>query len=260
MSRVQLHLADGVAEIALVAPERHNALDRAAFADLAEAAREVADAAHAHRARAALVRGEGPSFCAGLDLDELGRLAEDPPREADIRALQAAFDAIEDLPIPVVGALHGACLGAGLQLAAACHLRAVAPDAELGLLEARWGLVPDLGASARLPRLVGLGRATDLALTGRTVDAELALSWGLAERRLEGDPADGGRELAAALAAGPTVALGAVPRLLRGAAVATREEALEAERQAQQRCLASRDLTEASRAARARETPTFWGW
>ncbi len=260
MSRVELRISDGVAEIALSAPERHNALDRPAFADLAEAARETGEAARAHRVRAALVRGEGPSFCAGLDLDELATLADDPPREADIRALQAAFDAIEDLPVPVIAAVHGACLGAGLQLAVACHLRAVAEDAQLGLLEARWGLVPDLGASARLPRLVGLGRATDLALTGRTVDSQVALTWGLAERRLEGDPATAGRELAAALAAGPTVALGAVPRLMRGAQVATREEALEAERTAQASCLRSRDLAEAARAARARETPAFWGW
>jgi 2-(1,2-epoxy-1,2-dihydrophenyl)acetyl-CoA isomerase len=149
---------------------------------------------------------------------------------------------------PAVGAVvvsgEGGHLSAGLDL-----LRAVAPSARMAVLEPRWGLVPDLGATWRLPRLVGVGRATELILSGREVGAEEALAMGLAEIAL---PAEGAVEaahaLAARLAAGPT-ALRLVPRLVREAAAAPRESALAAEARAQLRALASGDLAVAVAAA-----------
>jgi enoyl-CoA hydratase/carnithine racemase len=162
--------------------------------------------------------------------------------------------------VPTVAALLGVALGGGCQLALAAHLRLVAPDAQLGLLEARWAIIPDLGATYRLPRLIGLSRATDLAMTGRTIDAQTALDWGLADALLDGDDFAGqARAYTARLAAGPTTALGAIPALLRASFTGERDAVLAAERTAQVTCLTSDDFKEAVRAAVVREEPSFRG-
>jgi enoyl-CoA hydratase/carnithine racemase len=251
---------DAVGVVTLARPERLNALDEDGFAQLASAAGAAAAAAATRRVRAVLVAGEGRAFCSGLDVTMFGGQAAHPPDDAWIAGLQSAFTALEELQVPTVAALHGPVLGAGLQLALACHLRLAARDAELGLLETRWAIIPDLGATYRLPRLVGLSRAIDLAVTARTIDAATAFAWGLVDGLLDGDDAGGeARAYAARLAAGPTLATGALPGLMRTALTATREDALAAERVAQARCLASEDFREAIRAARGNETPAFRG-
>ncbi len=252
---------DAVGLVTLRRPDKLNAMNDAVFTGLADAASAAGEAAGDGRCRAVLVTGEGRAFSAGLDVSLFAEQAGgQPPDDERIAWLQQTFTGFEDLPIPTVAAIRGVAIGAGCQLALACHLRVAAPDASIGLLEARWALVPDLGATWRLPRLVGLSRATDLAMTARTVDAATALHWGLVDAVLDGDDfSTEARAYAARLAAGPTVATGAVARLMRNSYATDRETALAAERQAQQRCLASDDFREAARAGVERRAPNFTG-
>ena len=240
-------VVDGVAHVVVARPGKRNALSREVLDRLAV---HAAEAASDPRVGAVVVSGEGGQFSAGLDLADLAGLADAALSEEDVGAVQAVLTAYEELDVPTVAAIEGVCLGGGLQLALACHLRAVAPGARLAVLETRWGLVPDLGATWRLPRLVGTGRATELILSAREVGTEEALAIGLAEVAL---PATGAVEaahaLAARLAAGPT-ALRLVPRLVREAAAAPREAALAAEARAQLHALAAGDLAVAVAAVR----------
>lgn len=126
--------------------------------------------------RAVIVTGSGPHFCAGADFDTLKTRGL-----ADALRLRSAslFDRIAALRVPVIAAIHGAALGGGLELALACDLRVAAADAIFGLPETRLGLLPAAGGLTRLPRVVGDARARDLVLTGRRIDAETAVRYGL---------------------------------------------------------------------------------
>lgn len=252
-----LTVVDRVAHVVIERPEKRNALTMAMLERLRAHAGTVADAIAAGDVGAVVVSGSGAHFSAGLDLADLATLASTVPDEDAIAAIQAVFIAFEELDAPVLAAVDGVCLGGGLQLALACHVRAVTSTASLSVLEPRWGLVPDLGASWRLPRLVGQGRATELMLSARRVDATEALRIGLAEVALEGeDVRAAAHELAARWAAGPEV-LRALPRLVREAGGMTREDALAAEARLQRRMLAGGDVAEAFRAAVEGRDPRF---
>ena len=252
---------DGVGTVTLNRPDKLNAMDQGIFDGLHDAAAQARAAIEAGTVRAVLVRGEGRAFSSGLDVSLFGQQAAgDKPADEWIAWLQQAFTGLEDLPVPVVAAVQGVAFGGGCQLALAAHLRVAAPDAQIALLEARWALVPDLGGLTRLPRVVGISRATDMAMTARKVDAETALAWGLVDRVLPQEGFDdAARAFVAELAAGPTTAIGAVPGLLRQSVVSSREEMLAAERAYQQRCLASADFVEAATAAMQGRPPAFTG-
>lgn len=244
---------DRVAEVVITRPRTRNAMDWAVFDGLAAAAdRAAADDA----VGAVLVTGADGAFSSGLDLSLLSTGGPEGVDADMVGRLQAAFDRFEDLAKPTVAALHGPCLGAGAQLAAACHLRVVADDVRIAIAERRWGLVPDLGGTWRLPRLVGLGRATDWVMTGRDVGADEALASGFAQARM----ADLGeaRSLARDLARAPG-ATRRVARLLRDNLDRPRGPALAAEARAQLDCLAGPDVAEAVAAAREGRPPRFVG-
>ncbi|QJY49920.1 enoyl-CoA hydratase/isomerase family protein [Pseudonocardia broussonetiae] len=176
-----------VARIVLDRPDRHNAQTPGMWREL----REATDALVADPAvRVAVLTGDGPSFSSGLDLDErrpgglLHRIATTDPGEglAVTEQAQADFRWLSRAPFPVVAAVHGAALGAGLQLALSCDVRIVAEDAVLAVAELGLGAVPDLGATTDLPRLVGLERALDLILTARRFSGTEAVELGLALR------------------------------------------------------------------------------
>src|SRR5262245_56714876 len=133
--------------------------------------------------RAAVIMGRGRAFTAGMDVHVLHGLDAVSAR-ALITDLCAAIDAVHRAPFPVLAAVHGACLGAGFELALACDLRVAATDASFGLPEVRVG-VPSVIQAALLPPLVGPGRAAELLLTGATIGAEQALAWGLVNRVAE---------------------------------------------------------------------------
>lgn len=246
----------GVATVTISRPEVRNAMDWSVFRGLLTAGeRVIADDA----VGAVIVTGADGTFSSGLDTSLFGARADSLDDTADeewIAGLQAAFTIFEDCPKPTIAVIRGHCLGAGAQLAAACHLRLVAADARIAIAERRWALVPDLGGTWRLPRLVGLGRATDWVMTGRTVDAEEAVASGFAQARFrDQDDIDGwARPLAAAPGATRRVAA-----LLRDNLERDRDEALRAEARAQVACMAGPDVGEAVAAAMAGREPRFVG-
>lgn len=253
---VAYELIEGVAVITIDRPQRRNAMSLEVFDGLRARAEQAGDD---DGAGAVLVRGAGGVFSSGIDTSVFGGQAEEGISEAFIRRLQDSFTAFEVLDKPTVAAIEGYCFGAGLQLAVACHLRAVGPTAVLSVMERRWGLIPDLGGTHRLPRLVGLGRATELALTARRVTAEEALAMGLADVALPADDPQGTvLAYAKQLACGPG-AVRRLPRLLRENLGRSRDEALAAERAAQRACIEGPDFKEAVMASLEGREPEFVG-
>jgi enoyl-CoA hydratase/carnithine racemase len=252
-------VVERVAHVVIERPAKRNAMNRAVLDRLADHAVEIAELSSAGAVGAVVVAGRGEHLSAGLDLADLAGLTVAVPDEVEIARVQGVFTAFEELDVPVLAAIDGACLGAGLQLVLACHVRAVTDRASMAVMEPRWGLVPDLGASWRLPRIVGQGRATELMLSGRRVGAPEALAIGLAELRLEGDDAlVAAHEVAAHWARGPEV-LRHLPRLVREGTGAGRSAALAAEARLQLRMLAGGDVAEAVRAAAEGREPRFGG-
>jgi enoyl-CoA hydratase/carnithine racemase len=253
---VSYEVVDRVAHVTIERPEVRNAMSMAVFEELGERA---AEAAGDDRVGAVLLSGRGGTFSSGIDVSVFGSGGDGDTGIDSIARLQESFTAYEELDKPTVAAIEGYCFGAGIQLAAACHLRAVAPGAQLAVMEARWALVPDLGGTWRLPRLIGLGRATELTLSARRVDAEEARAIGLAELWLDGDdPRGSAHELAARLAAGPG-SLRRAPRLLRENLDRDREAGLAAEAREQLACLRGPDFAEAVGAAMEGREPRFNG-
>jgi len=160
-------------------PDRRNALDGMLVQALAMELRLAADEPEIE---CVVLRGKGPSFCAGIDISTLRELADG----SRLRAVRADFvavaDLLEQMPKPTVAQIQGWCVGAGFELALACDLRVVSADAVLGLPETRIGAVPDVGGLARLGALVGAGRAKELVLTSALVDGERAARLGIANR------------------------------------------------------------------------------
>lgn len=184
-----------VATLWLNRPDQRNALDGRFWTDLPAAMGALSgdDAV-----RAVVVGARGPHFCAGLDLKELaGLLRSGPPgpgarrpgaaaptaREpavlAAIARMQSAIGSVADCPKPVIAAVHGSCLGAGVDLVTACDIRLASADALFSVRETRLALVADLGTLQRLPKIVGSGHVAELAFTGRDVTAARAKEIGL---------------------------------------------------------------------------------
>src|SRR3712207_5868103 len=166
--------AEGVATVTLNRPGARNALNSAMAAGLLEAARRAA----AEGARLVMVRASGPVFCAGADLKERQGMTDDQVRARRLKAF-AAYDAIERLPMPVLAVVEGPAVGSGCEIAAACDLVIATPAASFRTPEALWGTV---GATQRLPRILGKRLAKDMMFTGRTLAAEEALAHGLVTR------------------------------------------------------------------------------
>lgn len=168
-------LQDGVAVLRLTRPHKRNAIDDEMIAGIA-----ACFAALPAATRAAVVHSEGAHFCAGLDLASVtGNDATAGLFHS--RAWHRAFELIEGGNVPVIAVLHGAVIGGGLELAAACHIRIAEPSAYYALPEGSRGLFVGGGGSVRLPRLIGTARMLDMMLTGRTYGAEEGLAAGFAQ-------------------------------------------------------------------------------
>jgi enoyl-CoA hydratase/carnithine racemase len=243
---VTLEVVGPLAHITLNRPERLNAMDLAWIEGLNRAVDQLADRPEV---AVVVIRGAGRAFCAGLDLDMLEATSMPP---GFYEGQERAFRKLELLDAISVAAIHGYCLGGGVQLAVACDLRVGSSDAVLGLPAVNEGLFPGL-APFRLPRLVGLGTAARLILSGETVDADEALRLGLVDYVVPAGQfeADLQRILQTYLAA-PRLAVVGSKRLLRQAFTSTWEEAYAQSLPLLQACLASEDVA-AARAARRRQ-------
>ena len=256
--RVAVALEDGVADVRLARPDKLNALDGAMFEGLIEAGKRLATEPSL---RAVVLSGEGRAFCAGLDfpsfqgggstVDLFERGDESPANVA-----QRAPWIWTELPVPVIAAVHGYAFGGGLQIALAADVRIVAPDAQLSVMEIKWGLVPDMAGTQLLRNLVGLDVAKELTFTGRRVSGEEAVALGLATRTAE-DPHAEATALAREIASKSPDAIRAGKRLLDASVRVSVEEGLRLEEKEQRALLGSPNQIEAVKANFEKRAPRF---
>jgi enoyl-CoA hydratase/carnithine racemase len=255
---VMTGIDEGVLEIILNRPEKRNALNIELFDAIGQAFEKAAEPA----VRAVLVRGNGPVFCAGIDLGSLSSLAGDRADGAflsSLHHLQDIFTRLDRIGKPSVAAMQGAAVGAGLQLGLACDLRVAADDLRLGVFEVHYGIVPDLGGIHRLVQLCGPARAKDLAMTGRDVNPDEALRIGLVDRVVPATELDqAARALAREIVRKAPLAVRAIKRLSDSAAAGqSPEDNLRAVGEAQVECLTHPDMMEAVSARMQKREPVF---
>jgi 2-(1,2-epoxy-1,2-dihydrophenyl)acetyl-CoA isomerase len=245
----------GVLTITLNRPDVLNAFDSAMHAAFKEALEEAGDP----DVRAVVLTGAGRGFCVGQDLNEFKEAAGDigerlrSTYNPNVRALRA-------LEKPVIAAVNGPAAGAGLSLACACDLRLAATSASFVPAFVSIGLVPDTGATYFVARLLGYSRAFEWLCSGRALSAADAHAWGLvAEVVVDGRLPGRAAEVAAALAASPTRAIGLTKRLLERAAVSSLEEQLELEADLQAEAAQSADFKEGVAAFLEKREPRFSG-
>ncbi len=179
---VRLEVKDAIATLTLDRPKALNALNHEVIGELSQRLDEVVE----QGARVLVITGEGKAFVAGADIGEMQDMGPQEARD-HARAGHELVRRIEGLSIPTIAGVNGFALGGGLELALACDLRIAGSDAVFGLPEVTLGVIPGFGGTQRLSRLVGLGPALDLILTGRKIDAEDALRLGLVSQVVEPD-------------------------------------------------------------------------
>ncbi len=241
--RVRVELDGAVVRVCLTRGEQHNGMDFRMLDAVRRAARRLRKD---RQVRAVILHGEGPSFCAGLDVKSvLGNPAAAAAGVASLfsparNRFQEWSMAWRDVAAPVIAAIHGNCFGAGLQLALGADIRLAAPDARLSVMEVKWGLVPDMGGAALLRELVSIDVAKELAMTGRIVSGTEAHALGLVTRVTEA-PLEQAMALAAEIAARSPDAVAAAKFLLQEGWHGGEAETLAAERRWQRRVIAGRN-------------------
>ena len=255
---VRREVVDGVAVVSLARPDRHNAMNDELIAQWRPA---LAWAIDDDASRAIVLRGDGPSFCSGRDTSELGDRDGGRSHHDVVAAAQVMPLRLAECPKPVVAALKGHTLGAGLEIALRADFRFCAPDLSAGLPEVGFGLVPDTGGTAALTALVGPARAKWVVVAGERVGAEDALAWGLVHRVVPADQLDDEvLAFARKLAAGPPLAMAFAKQLIDdiGAGADVRR-GTRAELLAQLGLFATQDHAEAREARREGRPPRFEG-
>ena len=255
--RLTVRVEDGVADVRLNRPDKLNALDPAMLAGIAEVAAGLAED---WAVRAVVLSGEGRAFSAGLDMASMAAVGG----SGDIRerthgrsnVWQHAAMAWADLPQPVVAAVHGVCLGGGLQVASGADIVLVAPDARLAVFEVHWGLVPDMAGFARWRGRVRPDVLAELALTGRDVTGEEAARIGLATR-VAVDPLADALALARTIAAKSPDAVRGIKRLLRAQGELDEDALLMAESEEQRAVIGGANQVEAVAARMGKREAVF---
>lgn len=214
--------------------------------------------------RAIVLRGAGErAFVAGADISEFPSLraaADEAHEGGSARGIQKLGHRMDAAHKPFVAAIHGFCLGGGLELAMCCDIRIAAEGAQLGQPEIKLGLIPGGGGTQRLPRLVGLGRAQLLNMTGDFIDARTAYEWGLVERVVPLEELlEAALEIARTIAERSPVAIGVLRELSRTTRDLPLEEGLRREADGFRRCLASEDGAEGVAAFLEKREPQFTG-
>jgi enoyl-CoA hydratase/carnithine racemase len=254
-----------IGTLTLARPGKRNAQNPLMWEELAQLGTELL---LDETLRCLVVTGEGSTFSAGIDLVEgmaglISGMAERTDNADTLAAGLAAagtFSWIPDLACASVAAVRGHAYGAGLQLALACDFRVFAEGTKVGLTETRCGILPDMGATVRLPRIVGESRARELILLGEVIDADEALRIGLANRVVgDGELDAAAAELAGRLAAQPPIAIRGARRAIDAAWHCGPEESFRLAVEAQIRCLESEDFKEARDAMVDGRSPQWRG-
>jgi enoyl-CoA hydratase/carnithine racemase len=259
MSDISCTVSGGVARVFLDRPDKLNGLTLEMLADLGSTARRLA---RDTSLRAVVMAGTGESFCAGLDFaatmrDPWGIVRSFVPLPwRGTNRFQEACWAWRRLPVPVVAVVRGHCYGGGLQLALAADFRYTTPDAQWSVLEAKWGLVPDMTGIRTLSELVGMDTAKLLTMTGDVITGEHAHSLGLATG-VDPDPHAVADQLVDRLVTRSPDALAAAKRLFHQSWTASARVTLARERLAQAGLLVTANTKAARDAAFRREVPVF---
>jgi len=227
-----------VRHVILNRPEKRNAMSQELLLALGETLRAAAAEQDVH---CVVLRGEGPVFSAGVDLVELGQSAGTPGK---LRTFRQVFldcaNLCEEMAKPVVCQIHHTCVGGALEVALGCDLRIASADSQLGLPEVRFGIIPDVGGSTRLPAVVGVGRAKELILTGRSIDAAEAERIGLVNRVVPAEQLkQATQDLVDELTANSHIAVGRAKRVIDASARPALAQTLEMEVAVQEFCVAA---------------------
>lgn len=258
-SPVTCRVEGGIAQVRLNRPDKLNALTLDTLEGLVRTARSLAGD---RRLRGVVLGGEGESFCAGLDF---ATVLADPPRVArafvprpwrGTNLFQEACWAWRRLPVPVVAAVQGHCYGGGLQVALAADLRMTTADAQWSVLEARWGLVPDMSGIHALKQQVGLDVAKRLTMTGEVVSGARAVELGLASE-VHDEPYVAATRFLEQVATRSPDSVAATKRLFERTWTSGPRRTFARERLEQARLLATRNTTIAREAAMRRSAPAF---
>jgi len=263
--RIRVEIKDGVADVRLIRTDKMNAVDSAMMSALAETGERLKGDSSL---RAVVLSGEGRAFCAGIDMSMFRQIGSTGGASVDLlpaertpgganHAQQAAL-VWREIPVPVIAAVHGAAFGAGLQVALGADLRFVTADAQLSVMEIKWGLVPDMAGMPLMRRLLRDDVARDLTYTGRVVSGEEAVAIGLATR-VCGDPLSEALAYAAEIAGRSPSAIRAAKRLMNACADATDAELLLAESVEQTALMGAPHQIEAVRANIEKRPPRFAG-
>ena len=226
-----------VRHVVLNRPEKRNAMNQELLLELGDALRE---AAGDPTIDCVVLRGEGKVFSAGVDLGELMASTGEP---GVLRPFRNVFlecaNLCETMPKPVVCQIHRTCVGGALEVALGCDLRIASSDAQLGLPEVKFGIIPDVGGSTRLPAVVGLGRAKELIMTARLIDAAEAERIGLINRVAAPEELESETQaLVEELLANSPLAVGRAKRVIDASARPTIAQTLEMEIAVQEYCVA----------------------
>jgi len=250
---IELTRVEEFAVLRLNRPEALNALSFSLIRELGRALDETATSG----ARALLVTGAGPkAFCAGADVSELtSRSLVEQKRGAEVG--QATFAQLGRLPMPSVAIINGFAFGGGLELALACTFRIATPNAKLGLPEIKLGLIPGYGGTQRLPRVVGEARALEMILTGKAIDAQTALAWGLVSRIVEGDALAQGMAFAREFTAFSLPVLGFAREAVTRALDTSLHDGLKIEADLSTLAFRTRDAEEGTAAFLGKRKPKF---
>lgn len=265
--RIRITMTDGVADVRLSRPDKMNALDQAMFDALVETGSSLV---RQPGLRAVVISGEGRAFCAGLDMGRFAQIAG--PAEAgsiasnELRlgtrshgianASQYAVMVWQDIPVPVIAAVHGVAFGGGFQLALGADLRFVAPDTKMSVMEIKWGLVPDMGGTLLMPRLARGDVIRELTFSGRVFSGAEALSMGFATRVCE-DPYTAALAFAREVAGRSPHAVRAGKRLMKLMETGDAAAILRTESHEQVRLLGSTNQKEAVVANLQKRAPNF---
>lgn len=248
---IQIERHGAVAEVILNRPDKHNGINWGVFKGLVEAGKALAD----DRAlRAVILRGNGPSFCAGLDVKSVvGDVAHSvqgfiQPSGGGANIFQDCALVWRRLRVPVFAQIHGNCFGGGMQIALGADFRYATPDARFSIMEVKYGLVPDMGGTVTLSELMPIDVAKALAMSGRVFDAEEALSHHLLTGVAE-DPAEPIQAMIGEMLNRSPDAVGATKALFQSNWKAPERAALREERSMQRKMFLSRNQKVAMKAA-----------
>jgi len=261
--RVSIEIKDYVAEVAMTRPDKMNALDPAMFAALSEAGESLKGR---DDVRAVVLHGLGENFCAGLDTSSFGSMIStidqsrarmlNPPTGEVANDFQKPCYVWQELDVPVIAALQGVVLGGGAQLALAADFRFAAHNVRFSIMESKWGLVPDMGISQNLPKLMRADQAKELIMTARILDAAETAALGLVTRLCD-DPLAAARAFAADLAARSPDAVQAAKRLVEQTWAQEKGVGLKLEAELQARIIGAPNQVEAVMATMQKRVAKF---